>query len=157
MLLHEENKFWKFISNKRLLNKQRIELDKRLLTSFYKNQGYYNVSILDEAVQYDDNQNFKIIFNIDSGKKFYFGKFDIDLPTDFEKKYFEKIKKELNKFSGEKYSLKIVEKMLNQIEKIASNKQYEFINASIDENLIDNKIDVTIRILDDQPNVYVKK
>ena len=47
--------------------------------------------------------------------------------------------------------------MLNQIEKIASNKQYEFINASIDENLIDNKIDVTIRILDDQPNVYVKK
>ena len=44
-----------------------------------------------------------------------------------------------------KYSLKIVEKMLNQIEKIASNKQYEFINASIDENLIDNKIDVTIK------------
>ena len=157
VITSEENKFWKFISNKRLLNKQRIELDKRLLTNFYKNQGYYNVSILDEAIQYDDNQNFKIIFNIDSGKKFYFGKFDIDLPTDFEKKYFEKIKKELNKFSGEKYSLKIVEKMLNQIEKIASNKQYEFVNATIDENLIDNKIDVIIKILDDQPNVYVKK
>ena len=112
VITSEENKFWKFISNKRLLNKQRIELDKRLLVNFYKNQGYYNVSILDETVQFDDNQNFKIVFNIDSGKKFYFGNFNIDLPTDFEKKYFEKISKKLNKFSGDKYSLKIVEMSL---------------------------------------------
>ena len=103
VITSEENRFWKFISNKRLLNKQRIELDKRLLVSFYKNQGYYNVSILDETVQFDDEQNFKIVFNIDSGKKFFFGNFNIDLPEDFEKSYFEKISKKLNKFSGEKY------------------------------------------------------
>ena len=47
--------------------------------------------------------------------------------------------------------------MLNKIEKNSINKQYEFVNATIDENLIDNKIDVIIKILDDQPNVYVKK
>ncbi len=157
VITSEENKFWKFISNKRLLNKQRIELDKRLLTNFYKNQGYYNVSILDETVQFDDNQNFKVVFNIDSGTKFYFGKFNIDLPTDFEKKYFDKISKKLNKFSGDKYSLKIVEKILLQIEKIASNKQFEFVNAKIDEKLIDNKIDITIKLLNDEPNIYVKK
>jgi outer membrane protein insertion porin family len=157
VITSEENKFWKFISNKRLLNKQRISLDKRLLINFYKNQGYYNVSILDETVQYDDDQNFKLVFNIDSGNKFYFGDFDIDLPTDFDKNYFDKISKKLNKFSGEKYSLKIVEKMLDQIEKIAASKQYEFVNASIDEMLVENKINVTIKILNDQPNVYVKK
>ena len=157
VITSEENKFWKFISTKRLLNKQRIELDKRLLTNFYKNQGYYNVSILDETVQYDDNQNFKIVFNIESGDKFYFGNFKLNLPTDFEKKYFEKISKKLNKFSGEKYSLRVVEKMLKQIESIASVKQYEFINANIDEKLVGNKIDISIEILDDQPNVFVKK
>ena len=157
VITSEENKFWKFISTKRLLNKQRIELDKRLLTNFYKNQGYYNVSILDETVQYDDNQNFKIVFNIESGDKFYFGNFKLNLPTDFEKKYFEKISKKLNKFSGEKYSLRVVEKMLKQIESIASVKQYEFINADIDEKLIGNKIDISIKILDDEPNVFVKK
>ena len=157
VITSEENKFWKFISTKRLLNKQRIELDKRLLTNFYKNQGYYNVSILDETVQYDDNQNFKIVFNIESGNKFYFGNFKLNLPTDFEKKYFEKISKKLNKFSGEKYSLRVVEKMLKQIESIASVKQYEFINANIDEKLVGNKIDISIKILDDQPNVFVKK
>ena len=157
VITSEENKFWKFISNKRLLNKQRIELDKRLLINFYKNQGYYNVSILDETIQFDDKQDFKIVFNINSGKKFYFGNFNIDLPTDFEKKYFDKISKKLNKFSGEKYSLKIVEKMLNQIESIASTKQYEFVNAKIDEKLINDKINVNIKILNDQPNIYVKK
>ena len=157
VITSEEDKFWKFISSKRLLNKQRIELDKRLLLNFYKNQGYYNVSILDETVQYDDNQNFNIVFNIESGPKFYFGKFNIDLPSDFDKKYFDKIEKKLNKFSGEKYSLKVVEKMLNEIEKIASNKQYEFVNANIDEKINENNINVKISLLNDQPNIYISK
>ena len=157
VITSEENKFWKFISSKKLLNKQRIDLDKRLLKNFYKNQGYYNVSILDETVQYDENQNFNIVFNIDSGKKFYFGNFTIDIPNDFEKKYFDKYIKNLNKFSGKKYSLKIVEKMLSEIEKIASNKQYEFVNANIEENISNDNIDIIIKILDDQPKFFVKK
>ena len=157
VITSEENKFWKFISSKRLLNKQRLELDKRLLLNFYKNQGYYNVSILDETVQYDDNQNFNIVFNIESGPKFYFGQFNIDLPSDFEKKYFDKISNKLNKFSGEKYSLKVVEKMLSEIEKIASTKQYEFVNADIDERINDNNINVTISLLNDQPNTFISK
>ena len=38
VITSEEDKFWKFISSKRLLNKQRLELDKRLLLNFYKNK-----------------------------------------------------------------------------------------------------------------------
>ena len=43
VITSEEDKFWKFISSKRLLNKQRLELDKRLLTNFYKNKGYFKL------------------------------------------------------------------------------------------------------------------
>jgi outer membrane protein insertion porin family len=158
VITSEENRFWKFVSSKRLLNKQRIELDKRLLLNFYKNKGYYNVSILNETVEYDDTQNFNVVFNIDSGNKYYFGNFNIDLPEDFDKKYFVEIDKKLNTFSGEKYSLKIVEKMLSEIEKMASSKQYEFINAAIDENIVnENKIDITIKVIDDDKNYYVNK
>ena len=47
--------------------------------------------------------------------------------------------------------------MLNNIEKIASRKQYEFVNARIDEKIVDeNKIDVKIAILSDKNNFYVK-
>ena len=47
--------------------------------------------------------------------------------------------------------------MLTQIEKIASNKQYEFVNADIDEKISDDKINITIRLLNDEPNIFVKK
>ena len=156
VITSEEDKFWKFISNKRLLNKQRLELDRRLLTNFYKNKGFYNVKVFDDTVQYSDTQNFNVVFNIESGNKFYFRNFNINLPQDFEQKYFEKITKKLNKFSGEKYSLKVLEKMLREIESIAQSKQYEFINAKIDENIVDqNKIDVNINIINDKENFYV--
>ena len=157
VITSEEDKFWKFISSKRLLNKQRLELDKRLLTNFYKNKGYFEVKVLDNTVQYDNEKNFNIIFNIESGKKYYFSNFELILPEDFDKKNFSDIEKKLKKFSGERYSLKIIEKMLSNIEKIASRKQYEFVNARIDEKIIDeNKIDVKISILADKKNFYVK-
>jgi len=43
IITSEERKFWKFISQSVYLNYERIELDKRLLSNFYKNNGYYNV------------------------------------------------------------------------------------------------------------------
>tara|TARA_Y100000591_G_scaffold70617_1_gene58681 strand:+ start:558 stop:2813 length:2256 start_codon:yes stop_codon:yes gene_type:complete len=157
VITSEEDKFWKFISSKRLLNKQRLNLDKRLLTNFYKNKGYFEVKVLDNTVQYDTEKNFNIIFNIESGKKFYFSNFELVLPEDFDQNNFLDIEKELKKFSGEKYSLKIVEKMLDNIEKIASRKQYEFVNARIDEKIVDgDKIDVKISIISDKDNFYVK-
>jgi outer membrane protein insertion porin family len=158
VITSEEDKFWKFISSKRLLNKQRLELDQRLLLNFYKNKGYYQASVLNNSVQFDTSEKFNVIFNIESGKKFYFGDFKIILPEDFDKKYFIKYEENLNKFSGKKYSIKILEKMLNEIEKIASSKQYEFINARIDETITkDNVVDITINILTDEKNYYVNK
>ena len=49
----EEHKFWKFVSNKVYLNAQLIDLDKRLLENYYKNQGFYNVKILDSYAELD--------------------------------------------------------------------------------------------------------
>ena len=158
VITSEENKFWKFISNKKLLNKQRINLDKRLIQNFYKNKGYYQVKVLEETIQYDENSNFKLVFNIDAGKKFYFNEFEIQLPDDYEKSYFNKISKKLNSYSGEKYSFKVLDKMLNEIEKIATDKQYEFLNANIDEQIVkSDKINVEIKISDDVYKTYVQK
>ena len=45
IIASEENKFWKFISDKKLLNESRINFDKKLLEGFYRNKGYYNVKV----------------------------------------------------------------------------------------------------------------
>ena len=157
VIASEEDKFWKFISKKRLLDNQRISLDKRLLESFYKNRGYYDVKIVSDTVQYQENKKFNLVFNIDSGIKYYFGEFNINFPDDYEEKYFEKAIKNLNEYSGEKYSFKVIEKMLEEIEKIASNNQFEFVDAKIDEEIKDNTINININIAEDSIKTYVKK
>ena len=51
LIASEEHKFWKFLSNKVFLNKSLIDLDKRLLENFYKNNGYYNVKVLNSFAE----------------------------------------------------------------------------------------------------------
>ena len=45
IIISEENKFWKFITNKKFVNENVISLDKRLLKNFYLNRGYFNVKV----------------------------------------------------------------------------------------------------------------
>ncbi len=157
IIASEENKFWKIISNKKYLNKERINLDKRLLTAFYKNKGYYNVKIESNTINYSDNQNFQLSFNINSGNKYFFNDFKINLPEDYDPKYFDEILKNLKKSKGSFYSFKVIEKTLKEIEKIALNKSYEFVDATIDEVIKENdKLDIIVN-LSESKKIYVEK
>ena len=71
LIASEEHKFWKFISNKVYLNQSLINLDTRLLENYYKNNGFYNVKILNSFAELNNEGSFKLIFNIDAGKKFF--------------------------------------------------------------------------------------
>ena len=157
VIVSEEDKFWKFISQKRFINKERIELDKRLLTSYYKNKGYFNVKIESDTIEFDDNENFRLVFKIDAGKKYFFNKFEVNYPENYEQKDFLKIDKRLNKYSKELYSFKIIEKILREIENIAISEDYEFVDANIEEVIVDeNLIDVKINVIESD-KFYVKQ
>ena len=157
VIASEVNRFWKIISKKKFLNKERIELDKRLLINFYKNKGFYNVKIESNTVNYSTKNDFQLVFNIDSGERFYFNNFIINLPESYDQKYFAKIQKRLNKSKGEFYSYKILENILSEIEKIAFNENYEFVDATIDETIFQkNKINTVIN-LSESSKLYVKK
>ena len=58
VIASEEHKFWKFISRKVYLNKSLIDLDKRLLENYYKNQGYYKVKVLSSFAELTDEEVF---------------------------------------------------------------------------------------------------
>ena len=157
VIVSEEDRFWKFISQKRFINKERIELDKRLLISYYKNKGYFNVKIESETIEFDDNDNFRLVFKIDAGKRYFFNKFVVDYPENYEQRNFLKIDKKLNKYSKELYSFKIIEKILREIENIAISEDYEFVDANIEEVIVDeNLIDVKINVIESD-KFYVKQ
>ena len=84
VILSEEYRFWKFISGKKYLNENLINYDKRLLNNFYKNKGFYNVVIESSFASYLGNDEFEILYNISSGKKYYFNEFNLNLPIDYE-------------------------------------------------------------------------
>ena len=157
IITSEESRFWKFISNKIYLDKQRINLDKRLLKNYYKNNGFYNVKVENSFIEFKDNGSFGLTFNIDSGEKFIFNKIDIELSKDYDPRYFESILKVMKKLENEIYSLYKVEKILKEIDKIALSKQYEFINADLSEEIIDeNKLNLTIKLVETK-KLYVEK
>ena len=157
IITSEENRFWKFISKNIYLDKGRINLDKRLLEIYYKNNGYYNVTIKETFAEFQDDNSFKLIYNINSGLKYYFNNINLILPADYKKEDFSKFDKLVKSFKNEKYSLKKIENLIDEIDKFALQKDYEFIDASINEQIVDNnKLDFDI-IIKESEKYYVEK
>ena len=75
------------------LNQSLIDLDKRLLENYYKNQGYYKVKVLNSFAELNNEDSFKLVFNIDSGEKYYFNDLKLTLPDDYRIADFKKLRK----------------------------------------------------------------
>ena len=156
IILSEEYKFWKLLSGKKYLNENLINYDKRLLNNFYKNKGFFNVVIESSFANYLGNDEFEIVYNISSGKKFYFNEFNLNLPIDYERVNFEKLDKLFKELKGESYSLNSIDKILKEIDKIVLNEQFEFLKSTVREDILDNLINLTFDIAESE-KFYVEK
>ncbi len=157
IIITEENKFWKFLSNKKYLNENQIQLDQRLLKNFYLNEGYFNVKIAQTNAHVIKDDNFDLTYNIDAGKKFFFNNLILNLPTDYDVNNFKLINSLLIDMKNKPYSSNRINNILNEIDNIAITKQYEFINASFTEKIVDeNKIDIEFTINESQ-KLYVDR
>ena len=156
IILSEEFKFWKVISGKKFLNEDLIVLDKKLLNNFYKNKGFYNALIESSFANYLGEDEFELIYNITSGKKYYFDNLSIKLPIGYEEKDFDKLIKILNELKGEPYSLNSINKILNEIDKVVAKEKYEFLKSNVDEKIIDNLINLIFNI-EESEKFYIEK
>ena len=148
VIVSEESKFWKFISNKKYLDVNRIELDKRLLKNFYLNKGFYNVDIESSSAVFSEN-SFELIYNINSGNKYYVQNVKLDIPIDYNTNDFIGVKKTINKLKDKKYSLIEINKVIKEIDKISVSRLYDFIDATIEINEIgENKLDLIFSIVE---------
>ena len=150
IIVSEEYKFWKFISGKKFLNENIIEFDKRLLKNFYLNKGFYNVKINSSFAKITGDDEFELVYNIDANKKIYFGQIDLSLPIDFDKNNFKKLDKLFLELKDEAYTLNSVSKILDTIDLIVLSEQFESVNAKVEEQIVDDKINLTFKILENE-------
>ena len=157
VIISEEKKFWKFISKNKFLNNALIERDKRLLESFYLNRGYYDVEVVTTTANYFDDNTFKLIYKIDAGNQFKVNKTKLILPVDYDPDNFRNVNKELEKLNGKIYSFDRISDVVEEIDKISLSREYDFINAEVSEQKIDNeKIDITFEIKESE-KFYVER
>ena len=156
VIVSEEHRFWKFITKNVYINQELIDLDKRLLSNYFKNNGYFNVKIENSFVEFDKDSNFNLIFNITPGKKYFFNDFTLNLPQNYDARLFKKITKKFTKLKGDTYSLLKINDLLDDINDIALSRQYEFINASIVEKIDNDKINFNINISESE-KFYIEK
>ena len=148
VIVSEENKFWKFISKKKYLDVSRIELDKRLLKNFYLNKGYYNVEIESSSAIFVDNF-FELIYNINSGNRYTINNATLDIPIDFDPKDFKEVTNSIEDLKDKKYSLNEINKVIKEIDKISVSRLYDFIDATIEIDEVNNdKLDLKFAVIE---------
>ena len=156
IIVSEEYKFWKIISGKKYLNENIINLDKRLLTNFYKNKGFYDIIVDSTFANYIGNNKFELIYNISPGEKYFFNDLKINLPIDYSANNFDELSSFFQELKGKNYSLTEIEKILKIIDEITLNKEFEFLESNVVENVKDNLINLTFNI-EESEKFYIEK
>ncbi len=156
IIISEEYKFWKFISGKKFLNENLVRYDTRLLKNFYLNKGYYNVKINSSFAKILNDDEFELIYNIDAGNLVYFNDISLELPFDYDEDNFKKIFELFKNLKSTKYSINSIEKILNKIDEISINEQYQSIQASVEESLDDKFLNLIFKI-EETDKFFIKR
>ena len=87
----------------------------------------------------------------------YFNELSIELPDDYNLTDFRNVEKIFKKIKNEKYSINSINLILDEIDKIASLRLYDFINAKVEEEIVNkNKINFKFKIIDSK-KFYVQR
>jgi outer membrane protein insertion porin family len=156
IIVSEETKFWKFITGKKFLNENTINLDKRLLKNFYLSKGYYNVSINSSFAKLIENDQFELIYSIEPNKKIFFNNISLKLPNDFDETNFDELKNLFSEIKNKPYSINSVNDILDKIDQITTNEEFHSVDATVTEDLIDDKINLNFEIRESE-KLFVEK
>ena len=157
IIISEEAKFWKFVTSNKFLNKAKIERDKRLLKNYYLNNGYYDVNVQSVTAKFNENGSFKLTYKIDAGDIHTVENVKLNLPIDYDEENFKEVQIKLDKLSNKIYSLSKVSDVVEEIDKVSLTREYDFINADLEEiERNNNKLDLIFNIKESE-KFYVEQ
>jgi outer membrane protein insertion porin family len=136
----QENKFWKVISRNTKFSENLVNLDKRLLTNYYKSLGYYDVSIQSTSAELLDSSYIELNYTINAGERYIVDKISTKIDPVYDKKIFLPLEKVYKKVSGDYYSPFKVKKILEELDNLIERNSLQFAEHKVEEILEDGKI-----------------
>ena len=157
VILSEENKFWKFLTRNKFLDTNRINTDISRLKKYYQNRGYFDIKIKSATAQITNENQFELIFNINSGNKFFFNNIQILNKENYEIENIEIFEKKLKKLEGKEYSKKKIDSLIDELNEYILQNNFIFVNAKYKEIINEqDKININIS-LDELEKQYVNR
>ena len=143
IIASERHRFYKFISRNTKFNENLINLDLRLLKNYYKSLGFYDVEIVSNSAELNENKNIDLIYSINAGKRYRINKIFTNVDETFDKNLFFPLNKKFKENIGEYYSPFKVKDLLDEIDILIDKNNLQFVEHNVEE-IIDNDF-ITIK------------
>ena len=156
VIASEEYKFWKFLSKNTVLSENLINLDKRLLTNYYKSLGFYDIKISSNFAEVNDAGQARLVYSIDEGKRYRINKISTNIEPTFDKQIFFPLNKIFNKYAGEYYSPFKIKKILVEVDELIEDNNLQFVEHNVQEILGKDTINIVLNIFEGEKNLVEK-
>ncbi len=150
IIVSEEDKFWKVISNNSNFNRNQVELDLRLLKNYYKSIGYYDIKIDSNTAEFNQDGNIDLVYSIDAGERYVIEKISTNIDPVFDKKMFESLQGSYKKYIGNYYSPFSVKDLLEDIDILIEKNNLQFVEHSVEEIKNNNSIEIRFNIFESE-------
>ena len=148
VIASEEDKFWKFISRNTNLSESLINLDKRLLTNYYKSLGFYFVKVNSNLAQLDESGNANLVYSIEEGNRFTINKISTNIDKVYNKEIFFPLNKTFKKYAGDFYSPFKIKKILEELDELIEKNNLQFVEHNVQESIENDSINVVLNVFE---------
>ncbi|MBL6592443.1 MAG: outer membrane protein assembly factor BamA [Flavobacteriaceae bacterium] len=148
IIASEEDKFWKIITRNARFSENLINLDKRLLSNYYKSLGYYDVEVSSTSAEVLNTGNININYTINAGTRYTIKKITTNVDSVFDKNIFFSLNKLYNKYAGGYYSPFKIKKILDEIDKLIEINNLQFVEHQVQEIFENDEIILSFNIIE---------
>ena len=148
VIVSEEDKFYKIISKNTNFNESLVELDKRLLSNYYKSLGFYDVKITSNFAEINLEGNAELVYSIDEGNRFTINKISTNVDPVFDKSLFLPLNQIYLKYVGEYYSPFKIKELLEELDELIDKNNLQFVEHNVEEIVQENSINIVFNVFE---------
>ena len=152
MSLPVKNINWKVLSRNTNFTQNILDLDNRLLTNYYKSNGFYDVIISSKVAKLNKKGEAELLYSIEEGKRYTINKISTNVDPVFDKKIFVPLNNIYQKYIGDYYSPFKVKKLLDELDRLIDENNLQFVEHNVQEEKVEESINITFNVFEGEKN-----